>query len=366
MPHASVRPVAGWVGMVAWWTGVALLVSCSINPAAPDMSHGLPVSPALVSAPFAAAKAPAPTAVAYVSMPPGSIAGGIKVRVRNLRDTATVGGLMAGGGFDPIAISAHVGDTLQVRVALLARDTTIGYGTVPPVSVPSIVRVSPANRQTDIAINDVIAVVFSEPMVGKTLIGAISVTTGGSAVAGTVVPSNGDTLSAIFEPAKPLTPSTTYVVGVSTAAEAQNGRTLAAPVQTSFSTTAGIVDSASCAHDCWVGHASAPPPHSSWGAAVVNGIIYNVRGLGDASGRALDAYDPATDSWTVKTPMQTPRYAPGVVALNGLVYVIGGDTTAVEAYNPTSNTWATKASLPFDVQYPGVAAMDGLLYLVSP
>src|ERR1700733_8181764 len=102
MPHSSVRRVAGLVGVVAWWPGVALLVSCSHNPAAPEVSHGLPASPALVSAPFAAAKGSAPTAVAYVSMSPGSIPGGIKVRVRNLRDTATVGGLVAGGGFDPI------------------------------------------------------------------------------------------------------------------------------------------------------------------------------------------------------------------------------------------------------------------------
>ena len=103
---------------------------------------------------------------------------------------------------------------------------------------------------------------------------------------------------------------------------------------------------------------------SSWGAGVVNGIVYNVRGL-SGPGTVLEAYNPVADSWTTVAPIPTARYAPGVAVLNGLIYVIGGQTTAVEAYDPTSNSWTARAPVPEVEQYPGVAVINNLLYLVS-
>ena len=60
---------------------------------------------------------------------------------------------------------------------------------------------------------------------------------------------------------------------------------------------------------------------------------------------ANEAYDPNTDSWTTEAPMPTPRWGAAVgKASNGLIYVAGGGTAAgdsavVEAYNPATNTW---------------------------
>lgn len=55
---------------------------------------------------------------------------------------------------------------------------------------------------------------------------------------------------------------------------------------------------------------------------------------------------------------------PGVVALNGLLYVVGGDDGAanlssVEVYNPKTDTWAMlPSSMGIGRSYSGVAIID--------
>jgi N-acetylneuraminic acid mutarotase len=65
--------------------------------------------------------------------------------------------------------------------------------------------------------------------------------------------------------------------------------------------------------------------------------------------------DNQSAGWTNAAPIPTPRNHAGYVTLNGLIYVIGGqdalnetegNMTAVEAYNPATDTWATEAPLP--------------------
>ena len=65
----------------------------------------------------------------------------------------------------------------------------------------------------------------------------------------------------------------------------------------------------------------------------------------------VEAYDPVTNSWTLKAPAPTRRTDGVAGAINGIIYVAGGynGTVAVptvEAYDPVSNTWSTKAPLP--------------------
>ncbi len=64
-----------------------------------------------------------------------------------------------------------------------------------------------------------------------------------------------------------------------------------------------------------------------------------------------EAYDPATNTWTTKAPMPTPRGALSAAAVNGIIYAIGGykpnqELTVNEAYDPATNTWTTKAPMP--------------------
>jgi len=58
-------------------------------------------------------------------------------------------------------------------------------------------------------------------------------------------------------------------------------------------------------------------------------------------------------------PMSTARFRPGVIELNGQLYVVGGFTDCkssctMECYNPDTNSWTTKASLIKKVNNFGV------------
>ncbi|MEK7475423.1 MAG: kelch repeat-containing protein [Candidatus Coatesbacteria bacterium] len=109
-------------------------------------------------------------------------------------------------------------------------------------------------------------------------------------------------------------------------------------------------------------------------AAAVGGTIYAVGGANDSAGSldTMEAYDPATMSWTVLPyPIPTPRYSAKAVALNGLVYVIGGwnDTSEylsqVEAYDPVAHVWSAKAALSKRKQWVGAATLGGLIYVTG-
>src|SRR5439155_526290 len=84
----------------------------------------------------------------------------------------------------------------------------------------------------------------------------------------------------------------------------------------------------------------------------------------------VEAYDPASNTWTTKASMPTARGGLGVAVVNGVLYAVGGEDGAsllatVEAYDPTSNTWTTKASMPTARVWLGVAASAGILYAVG-
>lgn len=147
--------------------------------------------------------------------------------------------------------------------------------------------------------------------------------------------------------------------------------------------------------------------------AVLDGIVYVMGGAPAGTGilDSMEAYDPATDTWTLKALMPawsaTPsvpawaipgtlaarpayRYGPAAAAVNGLIYLIGGTSLVngqgpiypIAVYSPVTNAWsatvpvtaattaASTAGLPlapiptsrwgFDI-----AVVDGLLYAVG-
>jgi N-acetylneuraminic acid mutarotase len=104
-------------------------------------------------------------------------------------------------------------------------------------------------------------------------------------------------------------------------------------------------------------------------AAASNGKLYAVGGE-TVSGVAttvgtVEEYDPATNTWTTKASMPTPRKQFSLVAIDGLLYAVGGSTTALEVYDPAANTWTTKTPLPFPMNTSAAAAADGVLYVMG-
>jgi N-acetylneuraminic acid mutarotase len=138
------------------------------------------------------------------------------------------------------------------------------------------------------------------------------------------------------------------------------------------------------ADDRWTERAPMPTPRRWLGAALGHdGRIYAAGGMnelltGNEMGlNVVEAYNPQTDTWTTVAPMPTARIEFGLVTGNdGLIYAIGGCPGlhefctpvlgVVEAYNPATNTWTKKASMP--TPRGGVAAAlgpDGLIYAMG-
>jgi len=134
------------------------------------------------------------------------------------------------------------------------------------------------------------------------------------------------------------------------------------------------------ATNSWTPRASMQTARAGLVAASVNGVVYAAGGSVDSSltaTAALEAYDPATDFWSVKAPMPAARsYATGGV-VDGILYVVGGygqvavDSTDplvtpdVQAYNPATNSWSFKASLPIPLARAASAVADGVLYVFN-
>lgn len=79
----------------------------------------------------------------------------------------------------------------------------------------------------------------------------------------------------------------------------------------------------------------------------------------------------ASLSWFTAAPMPTPRTAAAAAALDGVVYVIGGqdgflrDLDVVEAFDVAENSWRTVAPLPQPLRYAAAAALDGKVYVMG-
>ena len=116
----------------------------------------------------------------------------------------------------------------------------------------------------------------------------------------------------------------------------------------------------------WSSKAAMPAARFSLGAASMNGRVYVFGGATPgALLDAVDAYDPATDTWTTGlVPMPTPREGHRAVALNNLIYVVGGHSAGgvasgvIEAYNPAANVWITGSRTDADAAVATRACCD--------
>jgi len=91
---------------------------------------------------------------------------------------------------------------------------------------------------------------------------------------------------------------------------------------------------------------------SNQACAVVNGLVYEFGGtnnVGASQTNAVLVYNPATKTWLSKSAMPTARQDIVAVGANNLVFVIGGYNgnrlSTVEAYNPATDSWSTETPL---------------------
>jgi N-acetylneuraminic acid mutarotase len=140
------------------------------------------------------------------------------------------------------------------------------------------------------------------------------------------------------------------------------------------------------AKDTWTRKADMPTARALSAIAVVDGIIYVIGGAFDDNYldgvnvdilSTVEAYDPATDTWTRKADMPTARYRFDACVIDGQIYVSGGATTwgegtgnwtgvsNVEVYNPITDTWTQVSSMPRTWHSHTASGIDGMMYIIG-
>ncbi|MHC4579948.1 MAG: Kelch repeat-containing protein [Planctomycetota bacterium] len=131
--------------------------------------------------------------------------------------------------------------------------------------------------------------------------------------------------------------------------------------------------------DTWTTKAPMPTARQWVSTSVVNGKIYAFGGTPRTFEPALsmvEEYDPATDTWTEKAPMPTARFTHSTSAVDGKIYVIGGFSRAtrggaeplistVEAYDPATDTWTEKTPMPTARGFVATSVVDGEIYAIG-
>jgi len=139
--------------------------------------------------------------------------------------------------------------------------------------------------------------------------------------------------------------------------------------------------------DSWALKAPMHEARAHLGVTVANGKIYAIGGstesgqwtisngfIGTVTGGFVgtnEEYDPATDTWTLKKPMPTPRAGFAIAAYQNKIYCIGGLTsngsvTGVnEIYDPATDMWETKAPMPAATWQVKANVVNGKIYVID-
>ena len=159
----------------------------------------------------------------------------------------------------------------------------------------------------------------------------------------------------------------------------------------SFLALATPASGAASAENTWVTKEPMHKARARLGVAVVDGKIYAIGGT-TAKGMyppdgfngsfvgTNDEYDPATDTWTTKARMPTPRDYFAIAAYGNKIYCIGGAvgvgfneilhtyfyvTPGVnEVYDPVTDTWETKAPMPNVGMECQAHVVNGKIYVI--
>jgi N-acetylneuraminic acid mutarotase len=136
------------------------------------------------------------------------------------------------------------------------------------------------------------------------------------------------------------------------------------------------------ATNTWATRTTLPTPRNHIFAAAANGKIYLIGGrlgaMSIASGSPTDIveeYDPATDRWGfLKNRMPTPRDSGVAAVYQNKIYIAGGQSItaisnsvsrALEVYDPATNTWDSLENIPTARHGIGGGVIGSRLYVAG-
>ncbi|MGH7636404.1 MAG: Ig-like domain-containing protein [Gemmatimonadaceae bacterium] len=208
-------------------------------------------SAAATSAPQGLGSAAAPIVseaeIAFLSLPPGTVPGGTSAEIRNRRTDWSTTITTLDGGFDPIAIAAIAGDSIETTVSVAGGgQPVVVSAVVPRRRPPLVVRTIPPRGKKDVPLNARLTVVFSEPVDASSL-SAISVQRVGdrARVGGSLRLADGEGVIVEFVPDANLKPATVYELVIDESVRDRDGETIDETVVVEFVTTNTLPPAAS-------------------------------------------------------------------------------------------------------------------------
>ncbi len=138
----------------------------------------------------------------------------------------------------------------------------------------------------------------------------------------------------------------------------------------SFSNSALLTPEAVVSVQRWKSRAPLPIARQGLALVAYEGQVYAIGGeSADGVTGVVERYDPETDGWTPLADKSTAAADVAAALIGGEIYVPGGrtfsgsPTNIVEAYNPETATWEARAPLPVALSAYALAALEGKLYL---
>lgn len=108
-------------------------------------------------------------------------------------------------------------------------------------------------------------------------------------------------------------------------------------------------------------------------AASVNGVLYVIGGQTAAGGDGpfvdtVYAYDPDRGRWEQRAAMPSARAGGGATAVGGRIYVAGGRPprgSDFAVYDPSTDRWEVLAGLPTQRNHLAMVGLDGRVYVIG-
>ena len=126
----------------------------------------------------------------------------------------------------------------------------------------------------------------------------------------------------------------------------------------------------------WVQLTSMEIARSEISAAVIGetiyvpgGLVSTAQGVGVAA--SMEIYDSGADTWGSAADLPAPRHHSMSVAVDGLVYLLGGFGDSFDpwatgwVFEPQPNGWGEIANLPLSVGAGAAAEIEGIIYVAG-
>lgn len=110
----------------------------------------------------------------------------------------------------------------------------------------------------------------------------------------------------------------------------------------------------------------------SHGVLAAEGLLFVVGGLDEnkTSLNSGEKYDPDTNTWSAISPMLEARHNFGIVEIDGLIYVLGGEDgekemVSIEVYDIHTNIWKTQSDMTMVRKIGCYATMNKKIYAMG-